>query len=152
MDANEMQVGGNHYNAPYQHWDFVVDALHNRYLEGQVTKYVTRWRKKNGIQDLQKACHYLKKLIELFVDGKYPAMPPVSSRGDMQSLLQKFWMANDITGTLDHYIFSSIVEWSDLETLCAIEAWLEELINIAEDEEQPVLSRTVQDVDNDSRN
>ena len=34
------------------------------YLEGNVLKYIHRWRYKNGIEDLKKAEWYLKKLIE----------------------------------------------------------------------------------------
>lgn len=64
VNANDRQVGGSHYAGVYQHWDLVAD-LRLGYFEGQVTKYVSRWRKKNGIQDLEKASHFLSKLIEL---------------------------------------------------------------------------------------
>ena len=67
---NNTQVGGSHYkDAKYQHWDFAID---NRlgYIEGQITKYVTRWRKKNGIEDLEKAIHFLDKLQEALVSGQ----------------------------------------------------------------------------------
>lgn len=63
-NANDYQVGGSHYKVnPIQHWDYVI-ANDIPYLEAQVIKYVTRWRLKNGIQDLHKAQHYLHKLIE----------------------------------------------------------------------------------------
>ena len=62
--ANETQVGGHHYKASIQHWDFAASRCMG-YFEGQVTKYVTRWRKKNGLQDLRKAEHFLAKLREL---------------------------------------------------------------------------------------
>ena len=65
MKANEHQVGGSHYgSAKTQHWDFCVDNW-LLYLPGQVTKYISRWRKKNGAQDLEKALHYLDKMIEV---------------------------------------------------------------------------------------
>ena len=64
MNANEVQVGGDHYKSSLQHWDFVSQALCGCYLEGCITKYVSRWRKKNGKQDLQKAAHYLDKLYQ----------------------------------------------------------------------------------------
>jgi hypothetical protein len=64
MTANDTQVGGLHYMSPYQHWDLVV-KIGLGYLDGCSTKHVTRWRKKLGIQDLQKALHYLDKLIEV---------------------------------------------------------------------------------------
>jgi hypothetical protein len=62
--ANETQIGGTHYRTPIQHWDYVI-ANGLGYFEGQITKYVTRWRKKNGLQDLYKARHFLDKLIEV---------------------------------------------------------------------------------------
>jgi hypothetical protein len=44
-------------------WDFILDKGMN-FLEGNVIKYVTRWREKNGVEDLKKARVYLDKLIE----------------------------------------------------------------------------------------
>ena len=34
-------------------------------LRGNVIKYISRWRNKNGIADLEKAKHYIELLIEL---------------------------------------------------------------------------------------
>lgn len=62
--ANSTQVAGSHYRSEIQHWDYVI-ANDLGYFEGQITKYVTRWRKKNGVQDLHKARHFLQKLIEV---------------------------------------------------------------------------------------
>lgn len=68
MTANERQVGGNHYRSTIQHWDFVT--YHGiGYLEGCLTKYISRHHKKNGLQDLEKAEHYLEKLIEYYKGG-----------------------------------------------------------------------------------
>ena len=39
------------------------------YLQGNIVKYIWRYRYKNGIEDLKKAEWYLKKLIEVY-DGK----------------------------------------------------------------------------------
>lgn len=63
MSANDRQVGGDHYKGGIEHWDYVL-ANEIPYLEAQVIKYVSRWRKKNGFQDLEKARHFLDKLIE----------------------------------------------------------------------------------------
>ena len=38
------------------------------YLEGNILKYLTRYRHKNGIEDLKKAQWYLNKLIEVQYD------------------------------------------------------------------------------------
>jgi hypothetical protein len=46
MTANNRQVGGTHYAASIQHWDFCVQVLGNRYLEGNATKYLSLWRKR----------------------------------------------------------------------------------------------------------
>jgi len=45
-------------------WDYAYEHDLN-FFEGNIVKYVTRWRDKNGLQDLQKAKTYLNKLIEL---------------------------------------------------------------------------------------
>ena len=64
MPANDRQVGGTHYQTGVvQHWDFVL--MHNiPYMEAQIIKYVMRWRKKGGIDDLRKAVHFIEKLME----------------------------------------------------------------------------------------
>jgi hypothetical protein len=63
MSANDKQVGGAHYKSPIQHWDYVI-ANDLDYFQAQITKYVTRWKKKHGVQDLLKAQHFLEKYIE----------------------------------------------------------------------------------------
>lgn len=64
MSANDHQVSGEHYKKPIQVWDFVA-ANKLDYFEGNIIKYVSRWRSKGGVEDLRKARHYLDKLIEL---------------------------------------------------------------------------------------
>ena len=71
QSANKMQVGGSHYQSDYQHWDWAIN-IRLGYLESAATKYVTRWRGKNGVQDVEKAIHYLIKAKEAWVDGRYP--------------------------------------------------------------------------------
>jgi len=47
MIANETQVGGTHYQAVIQTWDYILS--HDLgFLEGNIIKYVTRYRKKMG--------------------------------------------------------------------------------------------------------
>lgn len=62
--ANSRQVGGTHYSSHIQHWDF-VEANNLDYFQGMITKYVCRWKRKNGIEDLHKAQHFLQKYIEI---------------------------------------------------------------------------------------
>jgi uncharacterized protein DUF3310 len=63
MRANDYQVGGKHYQSEIQHWDYVL-ANEIPYLEAMIIKYLTRWRKKNGVEDVKKAYHFFLKLAE----------------------------------------------------------------------------------------
>jgi len=63
--ANDVQVAGTHYKSKaIQPWDYIV-ANDLGYLEGNIVKYVSRWKDKGGVDDLRKAQHYLAKLIEV---------------------------------------------------------------------------------------
>lgn len=58
------QVGGNHYSKmKVQPIDFIT-ANGIGYIEGNIIKYVCRYKSKNGVEDLKKAQHYLQMLIE----------------------------------------------------------------------------------------
>lgn len=58
------QVGGNHYaKCAIQPIDYIM-ANGLDYLQGNVIKYVTRYKDKNGVEDLEKAAHYLRIMIE----------------------------------------------------------------------------------------
>ena len=59
------QVAGTHYkDLPIQPVEYIyANAI--GYFEGNVIKYVSRWRAKNGIADLEKAKHYIELLIEM---------------------------------------------------------------------------------------
>ncbi len=62
--AKDIQIGGSHYAAmkiqPFEY----IHANGLGFAEGCVVKYVSRWRAKNGIEDLKKARHFLDLLIE----------------------------------------------------------------------------------------
>lgn len=85
-DANEKQVGGDHYkDVAIQPWDLAV-VLELPFLDATAISMLLRWRKKNGIEDLRKAIHYVEKMIEIeqvmcetvnirAVDGRSPATP-----------------------------------------------------------------------------
>ena len=59
------QVGGTHYSRlgiePIQ----FIETNGLGYHEGNVIKYISRWRNKNGLEDLNKAKWYVERLIEL---------------------------------------------------------------------------------------
>ena len=57
------QIGGDHYNnKKIQPIDYILE---NKlpYCEGNVVKYVTRHKEKNGAEDIKKAIHYLRFIL-----------------------------------------------------------------------------------------
>ena len=63
-EALNTQVGGNHYQKlTIQPVEFIVKN-NIPFLEANVIKYVVRYKDKNGLEDLNKAKHYLEMLIE----------------------------------------------------------------------------------------
>lgn len=59
------QVGGSHYkDLKIQPIEF-IHANNIPFCEANAIKYLCRWRNKNGLQDLEKARHYIDLLIEL---------------------------------------------------------------------------------------
>ena len=65
--ANDTQIGGTHYKQfkGMEPWD-VITGWDLGYLDGTALKYIARWKHKNGVQDLQKAVHFLQKAIEVY--------------------------------------------------------------------------------------
>lgn len=63
--ALDVQVAGDHYKKLAIQPVEYIHANKIGYFEGNVIKYVSRWRSKNGIKDLEKAKHYIELLIEL---------------------------------------------------------------------------------------
>jgi hypothetical protein len=63
-DPLTAQVGGSHYkNLVIQPVEYIT-ANNLSYLQGSVIKYVTRYKNKNGIEDLQKATHFIQMMIQ----------------------------------------------------------------------------------------
>lgn len=54
-----------HYKKAGTSYDCIAYCITNNigFLEGNVIKYVSRWRYKNGLEDLKKAQEYLRRLI-----------------------------------------------------------------------------------------
>lgn len=66
--ALDRQEGGSHYK------DLAiqpVEYIHKNnigYLEGNVIKYITRHKSKNGEQDVRKAIHYCELILKMQYD------------------------------------------------------------------------------------
>ena len=62
--ATSKQVGGDHYAVmKIQPIEFIL-ANELGFCEGNVIKYLCRYKRKNGLEDLKKARQYLDFLIE----------------------------------------------------------------------------------------
>lgn len=65
MPALGEQIGGDHYrHYKIQPVEYIL-ANNLNWCEANVIKYVTRHRHKNGKQDIEKAIHMLRVLLEL---------------------------------------------------------------------------------------
>lgn len=60
----EKQEGGEHYKLPIQPVEYITKN-NIPYLEGNVIKYITRHRNKNGAEDIRKAIHYCEIILQL---------------------------------------------------------------------------------------
>ena len=64
----------SHYQGKVEVIDYITDKLSQEefegYLVGDVIKYISRYKKKNGLEDLKKCAWYLNKLIEVMEDKK----------------------------------------------------------------------------------
>ena len=68
MSALDTQEGGSHYkDMAIQPVTFIVKN-NIPFLEGNVIKYICRHANKNGVQDIDKAIHYLQLIKELHYD------------------------------------------------------------------------------------
>jgi adenine-specific DNA glycosylase len=61
-------INPNHYKqGKIEVIEFILDQKFN-YLEGNVVKYISRYKFKNGIEDLNKAKWYLDLLTEEYIN------------------------------------------------------------------------------------
>jgi len=63
-NALDKQEGGSHYDLPIQ----PIEYIHKNnlgYIEGNIIKYATRHKVKNGAEDIKKIIHYCELLLEL---------------------------------------------------------------------------------------
>ena len=111
-EANKEQVAGTHYQIqPFQHWDFVLEAR-IPYMEGQILKYMSRWRNKNGLQDLKKAGHFYCKLIEWVAEDKfYRGSRVVALSEDEVTALFMKWVEQNKFPSEDSLVMAFVTMW-----------------------------------------
>ena len=68
--ATDKQIGGNHYKsfaiAPIE----FISKNNLSFIQGCVIKYICRFDKKNGIEDLEKIKHYCDLQIQMLKNNK----------------------------------------------------------------------------------
>lgn len=69
QNALSVQVGGGHYNSMAIQPIEYVHKNNLNFCQGNIIKYVSRYKNKNGIEDLKKAKHMIDLLIELEYGG-----------------------------------------------------------------------------------
>lgn len=102
-DALKVQVGGGHYaKLKIQTVEFVMTNRWD-FCAGSIVKYLTRYRDKNGRQDLEKAKH--------FVQLRQASLSPDHRQPPARLGMHAYCMANDLYLGLR-------------ETLMALETWV----------------------------
>lgn len=137
------QVGGAHYQSEYQHWDWAID-IRLGYLESAATKYITRWKGKNGVQDVEKGISYLKKAQagflaqSLTVQGmpRYSNTCLMLNRGlaeQARELTDRFMKLNGLT-VVEREFMLTVVRWrnyNDLDDAIRVAKLILEMANNA---------------------
>jgi len=114
MNANDVQVGGAHYKGgSYQHWDLMADTVGIGYHMGNATKYLVRWKDKNGVEDLKKARHYVVKTKEL-VDAGHTN--PVTGKA-AKAAVARFLDEHRLSGLPEAVIMDMVLRWENPNAL-----------------------------------
>lgn len=115
------QVGGSHYGTKYGHWDYCKDA-ETPYLEGHATKYLVRWEKKGGIQDLEKSLSFVEKIM---VGNENTNCDRGANQ--YEDLLNRMLDENDV-GDFERTAITSILHWQSYEDLQLVHESLKQFI------------------------
>ena len=63
METSKTQIGGSHYTTKkIQPIDYILENNLD-YCSGNVVKYITRHKDKNGAEDIRKAIHYCRFIL-----------------------------------------------------------------------------------------
>lgn len=124
MTQHVDQVGGTHYSAAFQHWDWAAETGLG-YLEGNASKYLARHRKKGGRQDLEKALSYVEKRAAVEAPdrpaGERPGRDPVK--------LTRFLLAAGLMDTPEGELIQELDGWLTEGALRNVAAGIQELID-----------------------
>lgn len=127
------QIDGTHYvvkEGGVEHWDYCIGA-NVPYLEAAATKYIVRWRKKNGLKDLEKARSYVAKRISSYQRGA----GVLRGANRREAMFNRFIDDNKI-GPRERNVIDLIMHWKRLDSLFEAHAQLSEIIHKYNKEEE----------------
>lgn len=135
-NPNAIQVGGSHYrtSSGVQHWD-VMDEYRVGYLEAAATKYLLRWRKKDGVKDLQKAEHFLRKLYAC--RGEMPFVDQIARMPVVPSAVIDQLCADNMTPPGETRLIQLILNWNTTATIELVRRGVQGLIDDQRDGSEP---------------
>lgn len=93
MKAIESQVGGSHYKDMAFQPIELITALKCSFIQGCIIKYISRYKNKNGAQDIKKCIHYAQLAIELGDKGLCKTTNDI----DIYMLMSNFCSTNKVT-------------------------------------------------------
>ena len=124
-----------------QHWDRAWGLYREAWFVLNITKYVERHSKKNGMADLRKAQHYLQKLIEL--ESQEAVDNDHKIQTEETPLTRMIWLAMNkchmslltefICYTIERYRKSCMTNWTNLYNCRRA---LDNLVNLVGDTEK----------------
>lgn len=107
------QIGGSHYKKVKKQPIEVIVECNLSFIQGNILKYVTRYKDKNGIEDLQKAIHYAEFGM-LFKNN-------VKIRARFEEAVAKYCFTNNLSTNQTKAIKNAIVcNWQETIDLCKI--------------------------------
>ena len=101
---SDEQIGGDHYTKMQIQPVQFIHANSIPFIEGTIIKYVSRWKSKGGLQDLEKARHMVSMLIAYGPDEHAVYMP------DLARAVDDYISANDIP-RMEALIIEYVVTW-----------------------------------------
>ena len=69
-NALQVQVGGDHYKNRAMQPIELITKTRCTFIQGCIWKYITRYKEKNGREDIQKCIHYAQLAIQLKDNGQ----------------------------------------------------------------------------------
>ena len=120
---NDYQVGGTHYKSDYEEWDFNLDVYDGCFFLGNANKYITRWKKKDWVRDLEKALHYLEKAKENYTTGRMKI--PLRKTPECQSALVAHYVRANSIGLHEETIIRYLVAGSIIPAIALLKSLIE---------------------------